>query len=283
MDHPNYVMILSHHVTSITYRWGRTDNGEGQMIEAALSAADAPPSPALAGLRSIAWLGGAAPGTLEGLAAQSMQVMMPRGTQIFEQSEIPGFALFLLSGAIGLLAVRGEEETLIDIVRPVDMLLPAAVLGNLPYLARARVRDDATLILVPAAAFRTAVVTDHGLCLAMLACQATQFRRQMRLAKAVRLRSAEERLGRFMLALAGEDQTRREIRLPLEKRQIAAQLGMTRETLSRALPALAEHGLVVAGDRLRIEDLAAARAAFPFDPLIDGTDEIRPLPLGTLK
>ena len=70
------------------------------------------------------------------------------------------------------------------------------------------------------------------------------------------------------------------IRLPAEKRQIAAQLGMTRETLSRVLPALAASGLRVAGDRLQVDDLAAARAAFPFDPLIDGRDEICPLPQG---
>jgi CRP/FNR family transcriptional activator FtrB len=240
----------------------------------------AAPASAREALQSIGWLAQAEPATIERLAAQAILIRLPRGAQIFEQAEVPTFAQFLLAGSIELLAVRGQEETLIELVRPVDMLLPAALLGNLPYLARARVRADATLLLAPADAFRTAVAADHGLCLAILACQATQFRRQMKLAKAIRLRSAEERVGGFMLALAESRPGACEVRLPLEKRRIASQIGMTRETLSRVLPALAAHGLAVSGDRLLVHDIDAARAAFPYDPLIDGRDEIDPLPLG---
>ena len=178
---------------------------------------------------------------------------------------------------IKLLAVREREETLVELVQAVDVLLPAAVLGNLPYLVRARVRDDATVLLVQADTFRRAVTEDHALCLAVLACQATQFRRRMKLAKSIRLRSAEERVGSYLLALAERHPDEAKVRLPVEKRQIASQLGMTRETLSRTLPALLRHGLRVEGDVLTVEDMAAARTAFPFDPLIDGRDPIRPL------
>ena len=241
-----------------------------------------PTTPATAheALRSVDWLAAVAPATIDRLAEQAAVIRLPSGARIFDQAETPSFAQFLLAGSVELLAVRGSEETLVELVRPVDLLLPAAVIGALPYLVRARVREEATLLLVQAGEFRRAVARDHAMCLALLACQATQFRRQMKLAKAVRLRSAEERAGSFMLALAEARPGSREIRLPLERRQLAAQLGMTRETLSRTLPALADHGLRVAGDRLHVDDLAAARAAFPFDPLIDGRDEIRPLLLG---
>ncbi len=236
-----------------------------------------PPATAMEALRSVPWLGDVASATMDRLAGRAMVIRLPKGTQIFDQAEIPSFAQFLLAGSIELLAVRGEEETLVELVRPVDMLLPAAVLGALPYLVRARVREDAVLLLVQAEAFRAAVATDQALCLAMLACQATQFRRQMKLAKAIRLRSAEERVGSFLLALAEAQPAAGEIRLPLEKRQIASQLGMTRETLSRTLPAMPNRGLRVVGDKLFVGDIAAARAAFPYDPLIDGRDPITPL------
>lgn len=242
-----------------------------------LHTATAPPATALQALRSIAWLSAVCPATIEELAEQAMVIRLPRGVQIFEQAESPAFAQFVLAGSIELLAVRGEEETLVELVRSDEMLLPAAVLGKLPYLVRARVREDAVLLMVPAGTFRAAVTVDHALCLAVLACQATQFRRQMKVAKAIRLRSAEERVGSFLLALAETSPDDAGIRLPLEKRQIASQLGMTRETLSRVLPALSPHGLRVAGDRLFVDDLAAARSAFPYDPLIDGRDEITPL------
>jgi len=236
-----------------------------------------PPATAIEALRSVPWLGDVAAATMERLAGHAMVIRLPKGAQIFDQAEVPSFAQFLLAGSIELLAVRGEEETLVELVRPVDALLPAAVLGASPYLVRARVREDAVLLLVQAEAFRAAVVSDQALCLAMLACQSTQFRRQMKLAKAIRLRSAEERVGSFLLALAEAQPANGEIRLPLEKRQIASQLGMTRETLSRTLPAMCDHGLRVVGDTLFVDDVAAARAAFPYDPLIDGRDLITPL------
>jgi len=235
------------------------------------------PATALEGLQSVTRLQGGADGTLEWLAERAVVLRLPKGAQIFEQAETPTFAQLLLSGSIELLAVRGSVETLVELVLAVDMLLPAAVLGELPYLVRARVREDATLLLVQAGAFRQAVARDHTLCLAVLACQATQFRRQMKLAKTVRLRSAEERIGSFLLSLAETNPDARSIRLPIEKRQIASQLGMTRETLSRSLPALVRHGLRVEGDTLVVENLAAARDAFPFDPLMDGREPIQPL------
>ncbi len=68
------------------------------------------PATALDAFRSIGWLAAVAPSTIERLAAQAMVMRMPRGTQIFDQAEIPTFAQFLLAGSIELLAVRGEEE-----------------------------------------------------------------------------------------------------------------------------------------------------------------------------
>jgi CRP/FNR family transcriptional activator FtrB len=241
------------------------------------------PATARDALDAIPWLSGVSDATKRRLADQALLIQMPSGAQLFEQAETPAFAQFLLSGTIELLAVRGDEETLVELLRPVDLILPAAVLSHLPYLVRARVRDYATLLLIQADGFRRAVAEDHAICLAVLACQAVQFRRQMKMAKAIRLRSAEERVGSYLLALAEANNGWPKIRLPVEKRQIAAQLGMSRETFSRALPAVSRHGLRVSGDTLYAHDLAAARRAFPLDPLIDGPEAIAPLALGKTR
>lgn len=230
-------------------------------------------------LQSVSWLAAVPATTLGGLADQSVLHVAPAGVQLFEQAEIPGVAQFLIAGVVELLAVRDHEEMPVELVRPYDLLLPAAVLNRQPYLVRARVQSDAQLLLIPADAFRRAVAADHALCLAVLACQAAQFRRQLKLAKAVRLRSAEERIGAYLSALCEANEGQGDIRLPHEKRLIASQLGMTRETFSRALPRMARYGLEVTGDMLRAVDLAAARAAFPVDPLIDGLEPVSPLPL----
>jgi len=243
----------------------------------------APSISALDALRSIDWLGDVMPATLERLAAHAIVIRLPRGAEPFEQAETPAFAAFLLAGSIELLGVGGDEEALIELIQPVDIVLPAAILTNAPCLVRARVREDAALLLVPAELFRAAVVADQALSLAMIACLSAQLRRQMKLTKAARLRSAEQRVGRYLLGLAETAPDGNAIPLPIEKGRIAAQLGMTRETLSRVLRTLRDKGISLADDRLSIDDHSVARCAFPYDPLIDAREPISPLRPGDVE
>jgi CRP/FNR family transcriptional activator FtrB len=229
-------------------------------------------------IAATAWLSLVPETTIDCLADQSALHRMPSGSTLFEQAETPAFALLLAAGSVELLAVRGVEETLVEIVQAPDLLLPAAVLNRQPYLLRARVLAEARLVMIQAEAFRRAVATDHALCLAVLACQAAQFRRQVKHAKNLQLRSAEERVGCYLLRLV-DGAPGEPVKLPLEKRLIASQLGMTRETFSRTLAALTRYGLRVDGDIVVLEDAAKARARFQLDPLMDGLEAAIPLPV----
>jgi CRP/FNR family transcriptional activator FtrB len=228
-------------------------------------------------LRDVPWLRNVSGATLDRLAARSVLHRVPSKSVLFEQAETPAFGLLLVEGSVELLAVRASEETLVELARAPDLLLPAAVLNRQPYLLRARVRDNARLIMIQVDAFRQAVTADHALCVAILACQAAQFRRQIRHAKNLLLRSAEERVGCYLLALVEQAPPGTRVRLPLEKRLIASQLGITRETFSRLLAVVAGHGIRVDGDVVLIEDPKAASARFHLDPLIDGLETINPL------
>ncbi len=228
-------------------------------------------------LAEMEWLGLVPEATLDGLAKQAVLHRMPAGSTLFEQAETPAFALLLASGRVELLGVRGTEETLVELVRAPDLLLPAAVLNQQPYLLRARVLEDARLVMIQAETFREAIASDHNLCLAVLACQAAQFRRQIKHAKNLQLRSAEERVGCYLLRLAVDAVPGTPVKLPLEKRLIASQLGITRETFSRTLHALVRHGIRVDGDVVYLEDSAAAHARFQLDPLLDGYEPMIPL------
>ena len=228
-------------------------------------------------LRDTPWLQGVPEATLDRLAARAALHRVPSGSVLFEQAETPAFGLILVEGSVELLAVRASEETLVEFVRAPDLLLPAAVLNRQPYLLRARTLDGSRLVMIQADAFRDAVASDHALCLAVLACQAAQFRRQIKHAKNLQLRSAEERVGCYLLALSAQAPTGAVVRLPVEKRLIASQLGIKRETFSRLLAVVARHGLRVDGDVVILEDMATASARFRLDPLIDGREIINPL------
>ena len=229
---------------------------------------------ARAALAATPWLALTPAATLDQLAEFAVLHRMPPGSTLFEQAEMPAFAHLLASGSVALLGVSGSAETLIELVRPIDLLLPAAVLNRQPYLARARVLEDAQLVLIQAEAFRDAVATDHALCLAVLGCQTAHFRRQIKLAKNLKLRSAEERVGCYLLNLVQEATPNATVRLPMEKRLIAWQLGMTRETFSRILGAMERYGLRVAGETVVVADAAPFRERFHLDPQIDGAEPI---------
>lgn len=242
----------------------------------ATSRSPANPREALGG---TPWLRDVPTALLDRLAGQAVLHRIPGGAILFDQSETPAFAQFLVAGCVELVAVDGRNEALVETVLPIDLLLPAAVLNRQPYLARARVRDEALLVLVLADVFRAAVASDHALCLAVLACQAAQFRRQVKRARSLQLRSAEERVGCFLLRFLRGQAPNTPVRLPLEKRHIAWQLGMTRETFSRTLAGLARHGIRIDGDTVMVVDAEALRDRFRLDPLIDVPEPIIPLPL----
>jgi len=142
---------------------------------------------------------------------------------------------------------------------------------------RARVLEEPRLLLVSAETFRQAMASDHALCRAVLGCLAAQFRRQVRAAKNLRLRSAEERVGCYLVAPFQREDRATRVALTNSKKEIAAQLGMTREVFSRTLSGMEKFGMRVAGKILEVEDATAAKARFPLDPLIDGIEPIVPL------
>jgi CRP/FNR family transcriptional activator FtrB len=60
--------------------------------------------------------------------------------------------------------------------------------------------------------------------------------------------------------------------LPYEKNLIASELGMTRESFSRALSSLEKSGIKVEGQTVAIVDRLRLAHECPPDPLIDETD-----------
>lgn len=191
----------------------------------------------------------------------------PRGTELFPQGEYPDFLHVLIDGSVELYAASEGRETVMEILRPVETFILAAVLTDRPYLMSARVQDDARLLLLPAESFRETLHCDPGLCLTMMASLACQFRGMVRQVKSLKLRSATQRVGCYLLHLV--DNTGPMVRLPYRKSVLASQLGITPEALSRAFQKLGPHGVAVQGQTVVVRDPAAlARHCLP-DDLID--------------
>jgi CRP/FNR family transcriptional regulator, transcriptional activator FtrB len=194
-------------------------------------------------------------------------------TLLFRQGELPDFLHVLLEGSVQLAGASGDgRKTVVEILKPVDAFMPAAALTNKPYLVSAKVVDPARIVMLPAPALRDQITRDSGLSLAIIASLARQYRNMLRQVKDLKLRTSTQRLGCYLLDLDEEAGGNGTVELPHDKRLIAARLGMTPESLSRAFSALRKLGVEVNGHRVRLNDLPGLRQYCMPDRLIDGAD-----------
>jgi CRP/FNR family transcriptional regulator, transcriptional activator FtrB len=195
------------------------------------------------------------------------------GTILFEQGESPTFQHVVLAGSAHLLGRSSNgREVLVEVVEPPDLITPAAVVSGLPYLMRARVPEPSRLLLIHAKTFRQIVLREPLLAREVIGSLAGQFRRLVRQIKNLKLRTAKDRAGCYLLALSRRQGTPNRAILPYEKNLIASQLGMTRESFSRALSTLQAEGVTVQGDTIAIRDAKHLAAVCRLDPLIDDPD-----------
>jgi CRP/FNR family transcriptional activator FtrB len=195
------------------------------------------------------------------------------GTMLFEQGEMPTFQHVVLAGSVHLLGRSSSgREVLIEVVEPPDLVIPAAVVTEAPYLMSARAPELSRLLLIQADVFRRVVAREPVLAQEVIVSLAGQFRRLVRQIKNLKLRTAKERVGCYILELSRRQSTPQQAILPYEKNLIASELGITRESFSRALSALRVEGVTVRADTISIRDRGRLAAACGLDPLIDGPE-----------
>ncbi|MBJ7413994.1 MAG: cyclic nucleotide-binding domain-containing protein [Niveispirillum sp.] len=207
---------------------------------------------------------------LSALAARGSLQRYPRGTLLFQEGDRADFLMVLLEGGVELFARdQAGSETVVETLFPVDSFILAAALTGAPSLMSARTLLPSRVLLLDAEIFRHAVAADPALSAPVMAELAQHFRRLVRQIKDLKLRTGVQRLGCYVLGLAGEGD---EVVLPVDKRILASRLGMTAENLSRAFSTLRDHGLSVQGNRLLIQDRGKLVAFSKPDPLIDAAE-----------
>jgi CRP/FNR family transcriptional activator FtrB len=195
------------------------------------------------------------------------------GTILFSQSDVPNFQFVVISGSAHLLGKSKKgREVLIDVVRAPELVIPAAVATGAPYLMQARVPEPSRFLLIHATIFRARVAADPALAQIVIGNLSRQFRRMVRQIKTLKLRPLTQRVGCYVLAQSARQGMTNRVQLPYEKSLIASELGITRESFSRALSSLERVGLRVEGQTIVIVDRDELTARCAPDPLIDGQD-----------
>jgi len=184
------------------------------------------------------------------------------------QGAMPETLHVLLDGQVALSSTAADGTTaLIEVLHPVDHFVLASVLSRLPYLMTARAVTQARLLAIDAAGLLDCVEREAQLANTLLRSVSQEFRTMVRQVRDLKLRTAAQRLGCYLLARVKDGEaTRADFRLPFDKGLLAARLGCRQENLSRAFATLRAYGVETHGSRVILHDIPRLKAlAVPDD------------------
>jgi len=193
----------------------------------------------------------------------------PPQVQLIREGDPADFLHVVVEGGVELFASGNGRETSIEIVRPVSTFILAAVLRDAVYLMSGRTVENSLVLMVPAESVRSIFERDHIFARAVVRELAARYRAVVKSLKNHKLRNAVERLANCLLQLHEDQGGNGSLQLEIDKRTLAALLGMTPENLSRAFASLKAYGVTVNGRDIQLSEPDALRALAKPSPLID--------------
>lgn len=182
------------------------------------------------------------------------------GNMLFETDQPAAHFFLVLEGHVELFLIEGDRRTVLEIAKRPAVLGEAALLAGGLHPNSARVVGNARLLIVPAASFRNVLDERFDLALLMLGSMSRRLRGLVTQITLLKQKSTAERLAGFLLGLTDKIAGPTEVRFPYDKRLTAESLGMSAESLSRALARLSEMGVESKGDNIvAIADIAVLR------------------------
>lgn len=203
------------------------------------------------------------------LLRRALVQTLPRTTVLCEQGEIPEFLHLVLSGSVTLVGRSPSgDETVVDFFGPGEVLIAPAVMLDAPYLASARIVNDARIAFIPADDVRQAMAAIPAFSHALAIQLARYWRRFIRQIKELKLQSGAERVAGYLVSLSSLREGSVKVTLPEDRKHVAARLGMTPESLSRAFVTLRPMGVAGKGRQVTVADIGRLAAYCHYDRVV---------------
>jgi CRP-like cAMP-binding protein len=196
------------------------------------------------------------------VAAISKIVDAPAETEICRQGELADELIIVLNGQLAGFSMAANGTTaVVEVIRSGETLGLATLLARLPRLLGVRTVSPSRFLSIEAEGLLALVEQEPPLVAALLRAEANEFRALVRQVCDLKLRTTAQRLGCYLLSLSTEQKANTTaMRLPFDKRLLAARLGCRQENLSRAFAALRDFGVETHGARVILHDIAKLKA-----------------------
>jgi CRP/FNR family transcriptional activator FtrB len=204
------------------------------------------------------------------LADAATITYVTEGTVVCRQGDPSDTLHILLNGQMsGYSTAPSGASAVVEVVRSGQVLGLSTLLAGLPRQLNVQAITPCEVVAISTSNLMTLIREESTLISALLVAQATEFRALVRQVCDLKLRTTAQRLGCYLLELSPDIQgNATALRLPFDKRLLAARLGCRQENLSRAFAALRSFGVETHGARVILHDVAKLRAySEPDEPM----------------
>ena len=193
------------------------------------------------------------------LAREARTLTVPAATTLFRPGEACSQYLIVLNGAVRV-SMTGETGREILLYRvgagQTCVLTTLALISGAPYEAEGRTETEVKALALPAMTFDALLVDSAAFRRFVFSAFATRITDLMHLLRQIAFARLDARLVAFLLHHVDADGT-----LRMTHQEIAAELGASREAVSRLLKGFEQQGLLsLARGQVRLQDAEALRA-----------------------
>lgn len=182
-----------------------------------------------------------------------------KGETIFWEGE-EGIGFYIVAqGMVKIYKVSSEgKEQILHIYGPGQPFGEVPVFAGKNFPANAQAVEKSRLLFLPRRAFIELISRQPSLALNMLAVLSMRLRQFTVQIENLSLKEVPGRLASYLIYLSDEQQSLRQVTLPISKGQLASLLGTIPETLSRIFSKMTTQGLItVQGATITIKDRPA--------------------------
>lgn len=184
------------------------------------------------------------------LLAQARIQELAKGAHLFRQGDAVRHVVLVLEGELKALRLLPDGSECVMLRARAGELFAESSLAYSQYRCDGIAVTPARVALVPVESFRAALGGEDSLAYKFCLALARQGRKQCSRQERLRLKRARDRVLHFLICEGGEEGV---VHWPAHLSELAAELGLERETLYRALADLETAGrLRREGDRLRL-------------------------------
>ena len=194
------------------------------------------------------------------LTEGAQSVAYPEQTLLFGEGDAADRFFVILAGRVNLFALtEAGDQSIIETFDAVNTFAEAAIFSSAQFPLNCEVLAGSRLVHIGASGFLRRLSENRRLAMVLLGGLARWQMRLIREITSLKNTSPAQRLASFLVALAPAGEGGAHVRLPLSKGVLASRIGISPESLSRALARLKAVGVESRGREVVITDLDALR------------------------